>query len=385
MAEHAQHKKRARFPEDLDQLTEILGAIVQQQKFLTNNIGSIETPSLHSNQTSSSPPRSDGLPSTENDKPQDLMAGKHKFYSKIADELFTEAKKQYTTIWDLNYSAREGLQKLKKHFEENTIPTALNMKYFRITTSSINYSTLFDPVKDYDLDKEDAVKNYMKIRNEECQADLLAYQRALIQRCIADKDYHLQQTDAILEAYDVKIQQKWASELSVTHGEVQVREICLHTIQEFRNWKLDFHYHRHKSTQSAALKKTRTAAKKAAAEQLLQDKYSKFTPVQMVQEALRLSRQHASKPTRQLKTAVPKSTGKGTSTKKPVTKPGTGAQRNTSARSQSRTQHVKKTIPHQGNGKGTGAKRNTSASTTQTRKAKGKKNGHDTGRASGRQ
>ena len=46
MAEHAKHKKRARFPEAL----EIIGSIVQQQKFLTNKfaqVGSIETHPFH--------------------------------------------------------------------------------------------------------------------------------------------------------------------------------------------------------------------------------------------------------------------------------------------------------------------------------------------------
>jgi hypothetical protein len=63
---------------------------------LTNKfsqVGCTETHPLHPNQASSSPPRSDGLPPAENDKEDDLIAGKHKFYSNIADELLTAAKK----------------------------------------------------------------------------------------------------------------------------------------------------------------------------------------------------------------------------------------------------------------------------------------------------
>jgi hypothetical protein len=108
------------------------------------------------------------------------------------------------------------------------------MKYFRLTSSSINFSTLFERPEDFDSDKEDAVKMYMKNKNEECQADLLVYQRKLIQRCIAFKHFHLQQTDGILEDFDVKIQQKWARQLSVSHGDAQAQEICHLTIQEFR-------------------------------------------------------------------------------------------------------------------------------------------------------
>ena len=270
-----------------------------------------------------------------------MTAEKHKLYSNIANELLTAAKKQYTTLWDANYSARQGILKLKKHFEDNTIPTALNMKYFRLTSSSINYSTVFDLPEDFDSDKEAAVKMYMKSKNEECQADLLVYQRSLIQRCIADKDFHLQQTDGILEEYDDKIQQKWARQLSASHRDAQAQEICRLAIQEFRNWKLDFHYHRHKSAQSAALKKTRAAANKAAAEQMLQDKYANFTSVQLVQESIRLSKQHASKHFRQPKTIVRKGNGKGTSTKKPLNKSGTGAPRNTSAKANERNPSAK--------------------------------------------
>jgi hypothetical protein len=208
--------------------------------------------------------------------------------STVEANLFKDSKKLYSKLYDAMTTTKNGLQKLEKHAQDRTVPTSMRLKPLLVSSPLFNYDSIFLLPNDIDATVDTPVQARMKELKDQAEADLLTYQAQHIQRCIDDKRYHLRNLDKVLTTFSTEMVKKLTRQLTDTHGEetgVMVQRIS----HQFTSWQRDFLYLRKQARDSKNSSLMLQAARKAAAEQLLADKYAKFTPVEMAMEAIRLS------------------------------------------------------------------------------------------------
>lgn len=206
----------------------------------------------------------------------------------VESSLFKDGKKLYTKLFDTMYTTKEGLQKLEKHALDGTVPTSMRIKPLLVSSSQLNYDSIFSLPNDIDATVDAPVQTRVKALKDQADADLRSYQAQHVQRCIDDKRYHIRLLDNALATFNTEIVKKWTRQLTNTHGDdtgVMVQRIA----HQFSSWQRDFIYLRKQVCDAKNSNRLLQAAKKAATEQATADKYAKFTPVELVMEALRLS------------------------------------------------------------------------------------------------
>jgi hypothetical protein len=213
--------------------------------------------------------------------------------SKVVSNLLKDAKKEYSKLWFSNHHTLIGLEKLKKHAEDRTIPTSMRISPFSMQSPKWDYDVFFNNATE-PAPEIDTRKAYETQCKQTLEASLLEYQLQFVQMCINDKQYHVAKQVAILESYQNNIEAKWTRHLSETHQETAA-PIARKLRTTFSIWQRDFHLERKDSIGAKKIKVQQRAERKAAAEAQLQEKHANLTPAEILQELLRAAKVNETK------------------------------------------------------------------------------------------